>query len=535
MSIRPSQQDRAQLIPLNFAFPGFKGLNTELAGNILSQEWATTLDNAVFDETGRPSARKGWLSTTTTPVAGTVKRVHEYIQANGTSAIISSTDAAIFEGTTAPTARTGLLAIADGNIKFVNFNDKCVAFGIGTGGIPVVKTIAFEDITVNSGTAPTGRIGTSAFGRLWGVDVDGKTIRYSALLDETRWAAADGGGLFDMSSVWPAGQDEIVAITEFAGDMIVFGKNQTVIMTDGQGSELGIDPLSMYVSDTIPGVGAISQFAICRAAGDLWVLTRFGIVGLRREIQQRSTPFQNISKNIQSAVLNAMSGEDDHNNITLAYSPKESLVVAVFPSSRQQFTFDTRMPLEDGSYRATSWTSDLQTLTYVQDTAKLLGSFTTVAGEVLEYAGFSDDGTAYAFDYESGWMDLGSEQNLYLKFVKRLTTFVFVEKNVIITHKINYDFGLKSFTFQKSAAGGSVAEYGISEYNGNDSFPGYIDPADQSKGVSEYGGGITLRTIDQPGKSGGQFIQIGLRLNTASGDFSLQQINLFAKIGRLAT
>jgi hypothetical protein len=156
-------------------------------------------------------------------------------------------------------------------------------------------------------------------------------------------------------------------------------------------------------------------------------------------------------------------------------------------------------------------------------------------GTVVRYTGFNDDGDSYAFDYESGWLDLGSEHNLFLKFVKRLTTFLFIEKNVVVTHKINYDFGAKQFTFQKSALGGTVAEYGISEYNGDPNFPGYIDPSDQSKGVSEYGGGIALRTIDQPGASGGQFIQIGLRLDTASGDFSLQQINLFAKVGRLAT
>lgn len=529
-------QGSAQLIPVNLTGPGFFGLNTEQQGNILNKVWATVLDNAVFDESSRPASRRGFQSITTTPGSGVVKRIFEYYVADGSSEVLYSTDSDIYRDTTTATSIDGTLTITDGNIKFVNFNDTVIAFGIGTGGIPAVRTSGnFADITVNSGTAPTSGIGTSAFGRLWGVDTDGKTLRYSALLDATRWDSADGGGIIDFSNVWPAGQDDIVAVEELGGNLVVFGSNNTVIMTDGAQASLGVDPTQLYVSDTIPGVGAVSQFAIARATGDLWVLTHSGVVSLGRELVQRSTPATNLSKNVQSLVVQFTQAETDPDDITLAYSPRHSMVIAVFPTSNKQIIWDTRSQMEDNSYRAATWTSDLQTLAYIREGQNLYGSLTGTVGEVMNYAGATDDGETYSFDFESGWLDLGDELNPYLKFVKRMTSFVFIEQNVVITHKVQYDFGDKNFTIQRSAVGGRVAEWGTFEYGANGVYNINDPSAVAGTDVAEWAGSVQLRTVDAPGKGGGQYIKIGLRLDTNAGEFAMQQINLYARVGRNAT
>lgn len=529
----------AQLIPINLSAPAFKGLNTEQAGNIISEQWATVLDNAVFDASGRPASRSGWSSLTGTAGAGIIKRVHEYYKADGTSDIIASTDADIFNTlTTTPTSIDGTLTITDGNIKFANFNDKCIAFGIGTGGIPAVKTTGnFADITVNSGTAPTSGIGTAAFGRLWAADTDGKTLRYCKLLDETRWDSADGGGSIDFSKVWPAGQDDIVAVTEFGGDLVVFGSNNTVIMTDGQGSALGIDPLALYVSDTLPGQGCVSQFAIARAVGDLWVLTYSGIVGLRRELVQKSTPITNISKNVQSYVRDFTKNETTKDDITLEYSPNDSLVVAIFPTSNRQVCFDTRSPMDEtGAYRATTWSSDLQTIAYDRANSRMVGSLTGTVGELMNYTGNSDDGAEYTFDFETGWLDLGNELNGFLKFVKRMTSFIFVEKNVAVTHKVLYDFATAGYSLQKSITGGKSIEWSNFEWGTNGVYDLNDPLAVAGTDYAEWAASVQLSTIDAPMfGGGGQYIKIGLSLNTSAGDFILQQLNLYAKIGRHAT
>ena len=105
-------------------------------------------------------------------------------------------------------------------------------------------------------------------------------------------------------------------VLEFAGDLVVFGKNNTVIMTDGAGAALGVDPDNLYVSDTLPGIGARSQFAMCRAAGDFWFLSNSGILGLRRELQQKSTPLTNISANVQTLVNTWADAEANEDDIT---------------------------------------------------------------------------------------------------------------------------------------------------------------------------------------------------------------------------
>lgn len=523
-------------IPININRPGAAGVNKEQAGAILPSVWATELDNAVFDSAGRPAGRKGFLNLTVTPGTDIVKRIFEYYKADGTSEVIYSTDSNIYKDTTTATSIEGTLGVTDGNIKFANFNDKVIAFGIGTAGIPAVRTTGdFADITVNSGTAPTSRIGMSAFGRLWGVDTDGKTIRYSALLDETRWAEVDGGGFIDMSQVWPSGQDSIVAIEELQGDIVVFGSNNTVVWTDGVGSSLGILPDNLYVSDTVPGQGAISQHAIARANGDLWVLTSSGIFSLGRELVQRSTPINNISRYVQTDIIEAMETEIDLDQLTMEYSPEDSLVVLCLPDSGRQFVFDTRAPLEEGAYRSTTWSADIQTLRYIRGVRKLYGSLVGEAGSVMEHSGNEDNGGTFAFTYESGWLELGEEIDKNLKFVKRIASFVFIEKNVSVTYSLQYDFGLKSVVTQAQASGGQASEWNNFEWGDN----GVYDLTDPQAvpGVDwgQWSGNIALRTIDVQSGGSGQYIKVGLRLDTNSGGFALQQLNLYAKLGRQAT
>jgi hypothetical protein len=463
-------------------------------------------------------------------------RVYEYIKADGTSETISSTDADIFSGKTAPASIEGTLAITEGNIKFVNFNDKCIALGTGTSSNPSVYTGTgnFTTVTVASGTAPTSGIGTSAYGRLWVVDSDGKTIRYSALLDETKWDPVDGGGTIDMSKVWPAGQDVVTAIEEFAGDLVIFGRNNTVIWTDGAGSTLGIDPDAMYISDTVPGVGCLSQFAIARAQGDLWFLSAQGVQTLQRALQDKTTPTNNVSRNVQSAVLENLSQESDFNDLTMMYSPKEDFVLMIFPTANKVMMFDTRGLLQDQTYRAAEWSTTLQTAHYFTNDREMYGSLTGTVGEIMKYSNFSDNGIAFNFTYKSGWLDFGPEMNTFLKFVKRSTVFAFVEAQTTITTTIQYDFETTGSESSLSTTSIGSAEFNVSEFSDSGSGIGFINPNAAVLLETEFGGGVSLNKLQMPGQGSGQYIKVGVNLSTASQGFALQHINLYAKLGRMA-
>jgi hypothetical protein len=462
-------------------------------------------------------------------------RIFEYIKADGTAELLFSTDTDIFTGVDG-TSIEGTLGITEGNIKFVNFNDKCIALGTGTSGNPSIYTGTgnFTTVTVSAGTAPTAGVGTSAFGRLWCTDTDGATIRYCALLDETDWSVASGGGTINMDQVWPNGQDEVMAIEAFAGDLVVFGRRQIVIWSDGAGGDLGLNPLNLYVSDTIPNVGAISQFAHTHADGDLWFISSSGLQTLGRAIQEKTTPTLNLSKNVQAKFLAYLDAETAEEDITLLYSPREEKVIACFPGADKQIVFDTRIRLQDGSYRVTEWASDVQTMHYLRDRT-LNASLTAVAGEIFNYQDYEDNSASYSFAYESGWLDLGPELSQYVKMVKRVTSFVFVGQSTTVTYNLKYDFNTNAKSYAAAIVGESGAEFNVSEFTDSGAGIGYKQPSNTALGESEFSGGFALRTISIPGQGAGQYIKVGTTLDNASGPFALQQINLFTKVGRIAT
>ena len=526
----------APLIPINIVTPGHAGLNTENEATILPQQWATKLTNVVFDSAGRAALRKGWVSQTASAVAGVLMRVHEFIKADGTVEIISSTDADIFKGVSTLTSIEGSLAISEGNIKFVNFNNKCIALGTGTSANPSIYTGTgnFTTVSVASGTAPTGRIGTSAYGRLWVVDADGFTIRYCALLDETKWAVVDGGGTIDMSKVWADGQDEVKAIAALAGDLVIFGTNNICIWSDGQGSDIGLNPNNLYISDTITGVGAVTQFALTYALGDLWFLSSSGLQTMSRVLQDKTTPTVNMSRNVKSRILAYLDAESNEDDLSLVYSPREEFMLSIFPVANKVLCFDTRGTMEDGTFRVSEWSTGLQTCAY-RVNRDLVGSLTQTVGEMMKHSAFNDDGVSYSYAYESGWLDLGQELAGHLKFVKRMTTFQFVGTDVTINYTINYDFKTAAAPVSRSAKGTAGAQFNVSEFSDSAAGIGYKFPLEIALGESEFSGGVSLRTLSIPGSGSGQYIKIGVNLDSASDNFSLQQINLFAKIGRIAT
>ena len=520
----PRAHGGAALQPINLVSPAFFGLNTENEAALLGPEWATTLNNVIFDRAGRIATRKGWQSVTSTPGAAEIERVHEFRKADGTAETIMTTSADILRSATSPTSIIGVLTLADPHISLVNFNDKMIGFNEGV--IVWTGTGDFTAVSAVSGTAPNGTIGMSAYGRLWGVDVDGHTIRYSALLDETRWDPSDGGGVIDMSQVWPRGQDEIVALAEFNGDIVVFGRNHVVFWTDGRGATLGVDPEALYVADTLQGVGAISQHAIEGVTGDLWFLTPNGVTSLGRVVVSKSNPQRNISKNVQNFVGDLHRQVANPDTISMSYSPQEDIVILTFPDAGRCIIFDARQELPDTSFRAASWTCNVKGMQYMRSGA-WFGSLTGSTGEVFQYTGYDDDGESFTFSYESGWLNFGEEVGQYLKILKRIGSVTLVEASTDILYSWEFDFGVNSYQITRAAAGGLASEFNIAE------FSGFRIPAD-SEGIAEYSGGIALRVIPVPTRGTGQYIKVGVEVDTNNASFALQQLTLFAKIGRVA-
>ncbi|MGH8338170.1 MAG: hypothetical protein ACRETL_15400, partial [Gammaproteobacteria bacterium] len=267
--------------PLNL--PGFKGLNKQARGSVLGPEWATRLENTVLDTSNRVASRKGWAPQTSVPNADAFVQMMEYNNA-GTFELIASTDnnTLVMSDDDGDTwaAVTGTATVTDPNMQFVVFRDKVIGFQ--DGGTNVIYTgAAFANLS--GAGQPAGGVGLAAFGRLWVKDTP-TTVKYCALLDETDWTGTDAGTI-DLTSVWK-GQDEIVALAEFNGCLVIFSTRTIIVYTDGAGSVLGIDPVQMYVVDTISGIGCIARDSIANIKGDLWFLDDTGVHSLGRLIQE---------------------------------------------------------------------------------------------------------------------------------------------------------------------------------------------------------------------------------------------------------
>ena len=547
----------AQLFNVPLTAPGFRGLNTQVSATLMPPDWATVLNNAVVDRFGRVASRKGFdsfqlpevsltleddpgghllqedgsskitLRDDTTGIPGGVVQTFEYLKGDGTTEQITTSPTKIYSGTDDPTSNeiTGVTFTA-GNWQFMNFNDLCIGVQQGYTAISYNGSGNFGSISSTpSGTTPQGNCGTAAFGRLWLADADKQTIKYSGLLDHDDFGSegAENAGSIDMTSVWPAGMDEIVNIVEHNGRLVVFGKHQIIFWSDSSSSlkDLGLNPLALEVVDTVRGVGLISRDCVQNVKGDLWFLSEHGVVSLGRLVQEKSAPMTTISTNVQDILVNFIRATSaaDITNYRTVFSPRDRFFLLSMPAAEATFCFDTGVLLEDGTARTSIWDMTPTALAYTRAHGIVLNgkSDTGLAGHIGTYDGYVDGTSSYVFDYESGWLAMG-EADSYLKMLKRISVLVATGGISTIKVKWGFDFDSSlSFSTQEYETAEALNEWGVMEW-----------------GLGEWAGGQKLKDFNIPANGTGQYIKLGVSVNIYGSAFGVQKLDLISKVGRLA-
>ena len=310
--------------------PGFKGLNTQDSPVTQDPAFASIAENAVIDKYGRIAARKGLkkLTDSATPLGSSVgiEAIFEYIDESGDKVVFSAGNNKLFTGTTTLTDVTpsGYTPTAN-NWKIVNFNNHAYFFQRGhepliytdESGSGVLDNIS--DHSHATGTAPQGNEACAAFGRLWVADVTGNkhTLFFSDSLNGHAWTGGSSGSL-DLTTVFPEGFDEIVAVREFNNFLVIFCK-RSILIYSGAAS-----PSSMTLSDVITGIGCIARDSVQAIGTDLIFLSDSGLRSLGRTIQEKSNPIGNVSKNVRDTMMLAVDAETK--NIKSVYSPEESFI-----------------------------------------------------------------------------------------------------------------------------------------------------------------------------------------------------------------
>jgi hypothetical protein len=222
-------------------------------------------------------------------------------------------------------------------------------------------------------------------------------------------------------------------------------------------------------------------------------------------------PVRDISKNVRTDLMSLVPLQT--NAIKSVYSAVEALYLITLPDSNLVFCFDMRSPLEDGSQRATSWSSLLPlALTVLANGTIYFG----LASGIVKHSGYLDGTANYQMRYFSNPMDFGNASNL--KFLKKFTITVIGGQQTNSTLNWGYDY-TTNYTKQVFTLSGTSTpgEYGFSEYNT----------------TAEFTASAVINTPKVNTSGRGEVVTIGVESELNGSAFSIQKIDIHALLGRL--
>jgi hypothetical protein len=240
-------------------------------------------------------------------------------------------------------------------------------------------------------------------------------------------------------------------------------------------------------------------------------LSATGVRSVARTIQEKSSPLNDLSKNVRNDLIIAVNSETAA-NIKAVYSPVDAFYLITFPTLKSVYCFDTKATLQDGSYRVTTWDS-IEPYSFCKklDGTLLIGK----TGYVGTYGLYQDNGVKYRFQYFTNHTDLGAPS--VTSILKRLSVVVIGGSNQAVIFKWGYDF---TGNYQSASAiipTQGVAYYGVGEYN-----------------IAEYSNGVALQTLRVYPNGSGKVIQTGYESDIDGSALSIQKIEIYAKNGKYA-
>ena len=564
-----------QLQNVTINAPAFGGINTQDSPVGLDPSYASVATNCVIDKLGRVGARKGsvLLSTATNTVSANqggakdikVETIFESLDKSGDKVVFSAGNNKIFSGTSTLTDITpALYTISANNWKVVNFNDHVYFYQ--RGHEPLVYTDesgsgvleAMSSHSHSTGTSPYGNEVLAAYGRLWVADVlnNKHTIYWSDTLNGHAWTGGATGSI-DLTTVWPTGHDEIVALAAHNGFLIIFGKTSIVVYSGAS------SPANMALHDTVEGVGCVARDSVQHTGTDIIFLSDSGVRSFGRVIQEKSMPMRDISRNVRNDLVRYVN-EERIADSTLApvksmYSPEEAFYLLTLPNNNITYCFDMRQALPDGSHRVTTWSTPIALCyTRTQDGKIYMGR----QGGIYEYRGFTDklctlvgstqtySTSSYQLAYFSNPLDFGNSSNI--KFLKKFKMTIIGDAAAQSVLNWGYDYSDSYYkqTFISGKTNATTAFYGVAEYGISsvntpvgataDFTEKLVDPTNPSgarvpatEPSFEYSLGTEIQVPSVQGSGHGTTVTVGLESTINGSEFSIQKIDINVLLGRL--
>ena len=506
--------------------PGFYGLNTQDSPLDLASGFALVATNCVIDQYGRIGSRKGWTrvnSSSGNLGANDVGVIHELVQTDGTLTVLFAGNNKIFKlSSTSVTELTyggggSAPTISASNWQCASLNGITYFFQTGHDPLiydPAVSTTTYRRVsekTGYTGTVPSGNIAISAYGRLWvaSTSSDKVTVSFSDLIAGHVWTGGTTGSL-DTSRVWPNGADEVQALAAHNGFIFIFGKRQILVY---QGATT---PSTMSLSDTVGGIGCLARDSVQTTSSDVIFLSNSGVRSLMRTIQEKSAPERDLSKNVRNDLMSDVASQTLA-NIKSVYSEREGFYLLTMPVTQSVYCFDTKVILQDGSSRVTTWDSITPTcLASLRDGSVYIGK----NGYIGLYSGYNDYQSTYRMQYYTNHADLGNVNQTSI--LKKISVVVIGGTNQNVFVKWGFDFKTNYLSATTTIPVQGVSEYGIAEYGANATV------------VAEYSDGVALNTLKVSATGTGKVVQTGYESDINGSQLSIQKIEIQAKNGKLS-
>jgi len=503
------------LTPFSVVGPASLGLNTKLSGLEIGPQFCLATRNCALSNQGTIAARQGWVPFDgNNQLAGAPdpRTIHEYIDNGNESRIIWSAGNDIYEGTISVSSVSGTLTPTADNWKFTNFNGKVI--GVQEEHSPIVKSDGgdFSEISFDASiTDPIDAL--SAWGRVWYVEGDAQTIRYSDLLQEDTLTGGSSGTI-NMYTVWSNGTDEIVGIQEFNNYLVIFGRRQIILYAGGE------DPnTSLQIVDIINNTGCIARDSIQNIGNDILFLGEEGVISLARNIQAggdvRSLPLANLTDNV-SDFLSQFSLSEPAANIKSCYKADDGYYLITFPSSKITFYLNLRYLTPDNKARVFLW-YDINPTALAVDREDTL--YLGKPGYLARYTGYSDNGESYSMQFKTGWESGGGQVSTSTKIFKQAVLTIRGGYASRITFEWGFDFLPTSFDSENNSVDVLLtpSEYGISEY-----------------GTAEYSRINPVSQILYRMSGSGKSIQFGVESEINGSELNIQKADLYLKGGKIA-
>ena len=339
---------------------GVNGLNTQYNPAVLDPSFLTSADNVMLRESGRISFRKGFkqkVVPTGTAIGSMVEHndsgTNKIFASHGTSiyTVDFTTPNAAFPSSGADVKHT--VANSTGNWQFINFNKRLHC--LHTGVVPQrydgaqssgSRWAAHTTDPASISTLFDPSCGFGAYGKLWvgGVTEAPDVVFYSVLLDGDDWTGT-GSGFIDLKTVW--GNDEIVALAPFYGQLIIFGKNNIVIYDNPESGG------TLALNEVIRGVGCIARDSVQAIADDLVFLSKTGLRSLARTTEKDKLPLQDLSLSIKDTLIRNIAVSTAVKSV---YLENEGIYIMSFTDKNITYVFDFKHATPAGTPRVTTWT-----------------------------------------------------------------------------------------------------------------------------------------------------------------------------------